>query len=127
MPNPFPSQATAYDKLSNESYYWNYAHEDFGHRLVTYISLTFPDKQEKNCYLWGIAWTSTTTSEGLAYGFISMFPSGCVPNDPLDFFRLFLEALHQKWKATCFNANARVAVLVRSLKVLLVSMSETWN
>jgi hypothetical protein len=107
-----PRMLCVHDKLNNESYYWNYAHEDFGHQLVTYISLAFPNKREEDGYPWGIAWTSMTTAEGLAYGLISMLPSGWVPNDPSDFFRMFLEALHQKWKATCSNANARVEVLV---------------
>ncbi|KAF3399901.1 Ankyrin repeat domain-containing protein 50 [Penicillium rolfsii] len=106
-----PWRLGVHNKLNNEGYYWNYAHEDSGHRLVTYISLAFPCKQEKDDYSWGIAWTSTTTAEGLAYGFISMLPSGWLPNDPSDFFGLFLEALRHKWKATCSNANARVEAL----------------
>lgn len=116
-----PWEFDVHDKLNNESYYWNYAQKDFGHRLVTYISLTFPYKQGKGGYPWGIAWTSRKTAEGLAYGFISMLPSGWVPNDPSDFFRLFLEALHQEWKVTCSNASARVEVLVSLLKFYLIS------
>jgi hypothetical protein len=118
-----PRTLCVHDKLNNESYYWNYAHQDFDHRLVTYISLAFPYKQEKDSYPWGIAWTSMTTAEGLACGFISMLPSGWVPIDTLDFFRLFLEALHQEWKATCSNANARVEVLVSPLNSIISSES----
>lgn len=122
-----PWRLGVHNKLNNEGYYWNYAHEDSGHRLVTYISLAFPCKQEKDDYSWGIAWTSMTTAEGLAYGFISMLPSGWLPNDPSDFFGLFLEALRHKWKATCSNANARVEALVGSLKILLFSTTKTWR
>ena len=103
------------DMLNNESYYLNYAQKDFEHRLVTYILVSFPYQQGKDSCPWGIAWTSRKTAEGIAYGFISMLPSGWVPNDPFDFFRLFLDTLHQQWKATCFDANGRVKVLVSLL------------
>ncbi|KAJ5131840.1 hypothetical protein N7448_005998 [Penicillium atrosanguineum] len=97
--------------LSNKSCYWNYAQRDFGHRSVNYISLIFPCEQGKDNGPWGIAWIKRRTVEGFAQGFISMLPSGWVPNDPSDFFNLFLEALHQKWKASCFDANERIELL----------------
>jgi hypothetical protein len=106
------------EKIKNESYYWNYAQKDFEYRSVTYISLRFPHKQKKHGDPWGIAWTSKKTAEGLAYGFISMLPSSCVPHDPSDFFGLFLETMHQEWKAKCSNANARVEALVSFSEIL---------
>ncbi|KAJ5769468.1 hypothetical protein N7520_004027 [Penicillium odoratum] len=42
-----------------------------------------------------------------------MLPCGWVPNDPSGFFKLFLEELHQQWKASCFDANERVQALRR--------------
>ncbi|KAJ5225237.1 hypothetical protein N7468_006462 [Penicillium chermesinum] len=106
-----PQELDIRDKLNSESYYWNCAQKDFGYRLVTYISLTFPYQQGKGGYPWGIAWISRKTAEGLAYGFISMLPSGWVPSDPSDFFNLFLEALYHKWRATCSDENARIEKL----------------
>ena len=106
------------EEIIKEGYYWNYAQKDIGYRSVTYISLNFPNKQGKCGDAWGIAWCSKTTAEGLAYGFISMLPRGGVPHEPSDFFRLFLETLHQEWKAKCSNANTRVELLV-SLLILL--------
>lgn len=50
--------------------------------------------------------------EGFAYGYISMLPSGSVPNDPSEFFKLFLGNLQRQWKTTCSKANEKVEALV---------------
>ena len=110
-----PRVLDIYDTMGNKSCYWNYAQKDFGHRSVNYISVAFPCEQAKDKYPWGIAWTRRRTAEGFAHGFISMLPSGWVPNNSSDFFKLFLEALQQQWKASCTDANERIEVLVSSL------------
>ncbi|KAJ5623451.1 hypothetical protein N7490_012056 [Penicillium lividum] len=101
------------EMITSDSCYWNYAQKDLGHQSVTYISLTIPCKKGKPGKPWGVAWTRRKTAEGFAHGFISMLPYGWVSNDPSGFFKLFLEELHQKWKASCSDANERVEALRR--------------
>jgi len=107
-----PRKLDLHDRLRNKSRYWKYAQADFDHRSVNFISLEFPGEQAKNKYPWGIAWMRRRTAEGIAHGFISMLPSGWVPNNSLEFFKMFLMTLQQQWKASCADANERVEVLV---------------
>ena len=104
------------DALNDESYYLKIAEKDFGHRFVTYISLNFPHeeyKEEKPC---GIAWASSRTAEGLAYGFVSMLSLGWAPRDPSHFVQHFLEDLQQRWKGIYTDANGGVEALVSRRK-----------
>ncbi|KAJ5620713.1 hypothetical protein N7510_004697 [Penicillium lagena] len=101
-----------HDLIMQQDGYFKHAHMELGHRLVTYISIEFPEEQEKGYqYPWGVAWASRHTTEGLAHAFISTLPNGWMPEDPADFVRQFLVTVQQKWKSVCFDASQKVEEL----------------
>ncbi|KAE8366569.1 hypothetical protein BDV27DRAFT_155844 [Aspergillus caelatus] len=100
--------------LEDQNEYFRYFHEERGQFVVTYLSLNFPeDYHGEAVYPWGISWVRKQTTEGFAHGFISMLPNGCVPHNPFDLFKQFLDHLHQEWNKSCLRLTDRVEELRR--------------